>query len=158
MDAPGPDALELLRASSGLSIDEEGRFLHRGTPITHARTLEVLWRSLRPAPDARWEVAIGRERAYVEVPAGAPFAVRGVTAAPDGAPLLHLSDGSIQPLDPASLRLGPDGVLRCAVRRGPARFTRAGQVGLAPWLREDPGGAGDFSLFVNGRSWPIHAE
>jgi hypothetical protein len=154
---PAPDALELLRAASGLSIDEEGRFLHRGSPITHARTLEVLWRSLVRTADGRWEVAIGRERAYVEV-GGAPFAVRGVTPAPDGAPLLHLSDGSIQPLDPASLRLGSDGVLRCAVGRGPARFTRAGQVGLAPWLREDPGGAGAFSLLVNGRTWPIHAE
>ena len=64
----------------GLAIDEEGRFLHRGAPITHARTLEVLWRSLHPTPDGRWEVAIGRERGYVAV-SGAPFAIRGVSAA-----------------------------------------------------------------------------
>lgn len=157
MTGQDPDALELLRASSGLSIDEEGRFLHRGEPITHARTLEVLWRSLRPTGDGRWEVAIGRERGYVSLE-GAPFAIRGVSAGPDGAPVLHVSDGSVEPLDPASLRLAPDGVLRCAVARGPARFTRAGQVGLAPWLREDPAGSGTFALFVNDGSWPIHAE
>lgn len=160
-DAPvagqDPDALELLRASSGLSIDEEGRFLHRGEPITHARTLEVLWRSLRPTPDARWEVAIGRERGYVAI-VGAPFAIRGVTAAADGTPLLHVSDGSVEPLDPGSVRLAADGVLRCSVRRGPARFTRAGQLGLEPWLREAPAGSEKFALFVNDRSWPIHAE
>jgi len=61
------DALELLRSQSGLSIDDEGRFLHRGEPITHARTLEVLWRSLEPAPGGRWIVRIGRESAYVSV-------------------------------------------------------------------------------------------
>lgn len=158
VDDAGPDALELLRAASGLSIDEEGRFLHRGEPITHARTLEVLWRSLRPATDGRWEVAIGRERGYVAVPAGGPFAVRGVTAAPDGSPLLHLPGGEVEPLDPASLRVGADGVLRCTVRRGPARFTRAGQVGLAPWLREDPTGVEGFFLLVNGRRWPVHGQ
>lgn len=157
MTGPDPDALELLRASSGLSIDEEGRFLHRGEPITHARTLEVLWRSLHPTPAGRWEVAIGRERGYVAV-SGAPFAIRGVSAASDGAPVLHVSDGDVEPLDPGSLRLGQDGVLRCTVRRGPARFTRAGQVGLEPWLREGPAGSGTFILFVNDRSWPIHAE
>jgi hypothetical protein len=156
---PGQDpvALELLRASSGLSIDEEGQFLHRGAPITHARTLEVLWRSLHQTPDARWEVAIGRERAYVAI-AGAPFAIRGVSAAPDGSPLLHVSDGSVEALDPASVRLAPDGVLRCSVTRGPARFTRAGQVGLEPWLREDPAGSDSFALLVNHRSWPIDLE
>ncbi len=157
MTGPDPDALELLRASSGLSIDGEGQFLHRGAPITHARTLEVLWRSLRPTPDGRWEVAIGRERGYVAV-GDAPFAIRGVSATPGGAPLLHVSDGSVEPLDLASLRLAPDGVLRCAVRRGPARFTRAGQVGLEPWLREDPAGSGRFALYVNDRTWPIRAE
>ena len=79
----------------------------------------------------------------------------GAILAPAGVSEVVMKTG---PLDPASLRLGPDGVLRCAVPRGPARFTRAGQVGLAHWLREDPGGAEGFSLIVNGRSWPIHAE
>lgn len=156
MTGPDPTALDRLRATSGLSIDDEGRFLHRGEPITHARTLEVLWRSLRPLPGGGWEVAIGRERATVAV-ADAPYAVRGVTADPAGAPLLHLSDRSVETLDPATVRLAPDGVLRCTVKDGrPARFTRAGQVGVEPWLREDPPGSGRFTLLVNGARWPIH--
>lgn len=158
MTAPDEAALELLRARSGLAIDEEGRLLHRGEPITHRRTLEVLFGSLRRAADGRYEVAIGRERAFVDV-ADAPYAVRGITPHPAGAPLLHLSDGSIEPLDPATLRLGADGVLRCTVKGGHrARFTRAGQIALGLVLEEDPPGSDEYTLTVNGRRWPLVRE
>ena len=95
------DALELLRSRSGLSIDDEGRFLHLGEPITHARTLEVLWRSLARAPDGRWLVRVGRESAYVAVEE-TPYTVRGVANDASGAaPMLLLSDGTREVLDPA---------------------------------------------------------
>jgi uncharacterized protein len=150
--------LELLRARSGLAIDAEGHFLHRGEPITHARTLEVLWRSLSRREDGGYEVAIGRERARVEV-RDAPYAVRGLSGAVGGPPVLHLSDGSTEPLDPATLALGADGVLRCAVKGGHrARFTRAGQVALGFALEEDPAGSERYSLSVNGRRWPVARE
>jgi uncharacterized protein len=154
--APDEPTLALLRARSGLAIDAEGRFLHLGEPITHARTLEVLWRSLRRLPDGAYEVAIGRERARVEV-RDAPYAVRGVTSVGgEGPPVLHLSDGSTEPLDPATLLVGADGVLRCTVKGGHrARFTRAGHVALGLALEEDPPGSGSYALVVNGRRWPI---
>jgi uncharacterized protein len=157
---PAPDeaALELLRARSGLSIDGDGRFLHRGEPITHARTLEVLHRSLRRLGDGRYEVAIGRERAYVDVP-DAPYAVRGVTLVPDAPPALHLSDGTVEPLQPATLALGADGVLRCAVKGGHrARFTRAGHVSLGLALDEDPPGSDRYVLVVNGVRHAVRRE
>lgn len=156
MTAPD-EALELLRSRSGLSIDAEGRFLHRGEPITHARTLEVLWRSLERAPDGRYRVHIGRESAYVEI-AGAPYAVLGVLdAAPGTPPPLLLSDGSREPLDPATLSLGEDGVLRCSVKGGAhaARFSRAAQVALGLALEEDPPGSGRFHLRVGRSRWPV---
>jgi hypothetical protein len=152
------DALELLRSSSGLSIDAEGRFLHRGEPITHARTLEVLWGSLSRTADGRYEVAIGRERAYVTLEA-APYAVRGVLEVPGSAPLLLLSDGSREPLDPASLALGEDGVLRCTVKGGhAARFTRPAQVILGLALEEQPPGSGRYELEIAGARHPIRTE
>ena len=150
-------ALELLRSRSGLSIDSEGRFLHRGEPITHARTLEVLWRSLKRAGDGRYLVSIGRESAYVDV-ADAPYAVLGVLdAAPGEPPPLLLSDGSREPLDPATLSVGGDGVLRCSVKDGAhaARFSRAAQVALGLALHEDPPGSGRFHLRVGGSVWPV---
>ncbi len=150
------DALELLRSSSGLSIDDEGRFLHRGEPILHARTLEVLWRSLEPAAGGRWLVRIGRESAYVRV-AETPWIVRGVDAGDGTAlPILFVADGSREPLDPATLRLGVDGVLRCALSRSrAARLSRAAQIALGMVLEEDPPGSGSFVLAADGRRWRI---
>src|SRR5512142_2972085 len=93
-----PDALELLREQSGLSIDLEGRLCHRGEPITHERTLAVLWGSLERRADGRYLVHVGRESAYVRIE-DAPYGVRGVTFEGDR-PLLHLTDRSVEPLDP----------------------------------------------------------
>jgi hypothetical protein len=145
----------LSAAVSGLSIDEEGRMLHRGEPITHARTLEVLWGSLQRGVDGRYQVQVGRERATVEV-ADAPFGVCGVALEP-ASPCLHLTDGSAEPLDPSTLTLGRDGVLRCVVKGGHrARFLRPAQAALATLLEEPS--PGRYALRVGGRAWPIAPE
>lgn len=155
MPGPPQDPWELLRQDSGLSIDLDGRFRHRGDPITHARTLEVLWRSLRRAEDGRYLVRIGRETAYVRID-DAPYGVRGATVEPAG-PLLHLTDGSAEPLDPSTLRLGRDGVLRCTVKGAHrARFCRAAQASLGQLLEEPE--PGRYRLFLDGRYWPIPVE
>jgi hypothetical protein len=150
-----PAALELLRASSGLSIDDEGRFLHRGEPITHPRTLEVLWRSLERVPDGRWLVRIGRESAYVDA-GETPWRVRGLAERDGAPPLLLLAGGAQEPLDPSTVTLGRDGVVRCRLASGDhARFTRAGQLALAPYLDEDPPGTGHFHVTVGGARWKL---
>ncbi len=153
---PSEAALELLRSASGLAVDDEGRFLHRGEPVTHARTLEVLWRSLEPASGGRWLVRVGRESAYVSV-AETPWVVRGVELGDRSShPVLLLADGSREPLDPATLRLGEDGVLRCALSRGrPGRFGRAAQVALGMALDEDPPGSERFVLAVGDARFPV---
>jgi hypothetical protein len=152
----GPSDPPLLSAAaSGLSIDEEGRLLHRGEPITHARTLEVLWGSLTRAADGRYQVQVGRERAEVEV-GDAPFGVRAVTLEP-GTPRLHLTDGSVESLDPSTLSLGRDGVLRCVVKGGHrARFLRPAQAALGVCLEEPS--PGRFAVRVGGWAWPIAPE
>jgi len=149
------DPLEALRGESGLSIDADGRFRHRGETITHARTLEVLWGSLARRPDGRWQVQVGREVALVRVEA-APYGVRGLSPAPEGL-LLHLTDGSVEPLDPATVRLGRDGVFLCAVHGGhAARFHTSAQATLGAWLEEDLGGAP--ILRLGDACWPIPVE
>ena len=152
------DPLELLRVRSGLSIDAEGRFLHRGEPITHARTLAVLWASLEPTADGRWLVRIGRESGYVSVEI-APWVVRGVIDGPDGAPWLLLSDGTREPLDPRTLSIGADGVLRCEVKAGrPASFSRAAQIALGLALEEQPPGSGRYELPLGGVRHPVRTR
>jgi uncharacterized protein len=147
-------ALELLRERSGLSIDLEGRLCHRGEPITHARTLDVLWRSLERQPDGRYLVRVGRESGYVRIE-DAPYAVRGATIEGDRA-LLHLSDGTVEALAPGTLSVGADGVLRCRVKGDHrARFGRAAQVALGLALEEDPQAPSGYRLVLGGRAYPI---
>jgi uncharacterized protein len=157
MPALDAAALELLRQQSGLSIDLEGRLCHLGQPITHARTLEVLWASLARQADGRYLVRVGRESGYVHL-ADAPYGVRGVT--PDGERLLvHLGDGSVEPLDPSTLTVDGEGVLHCRVKGGHrARFGRSAQVELGLVLEEDPPGAGRFALHLGGRTFPVASE
>jgi uncharacterized protein len=152
---PDDDVLERLRSESGLSIDREGRFLHRGEPITHARTLAVLWSSLSRVPDGRYLVRIGRESGYVAIE-DAPYAVRGVADGRGGAPILLLSDGTTEPLDPATLAVDGEGVLRCVVKGAHgARFTRPAHLALGFALEEDPPGSAQYVLTVGGRRWPV---
>jgi len=152
-----PAALELLRERSGLSIDLDGRLCHQGEPITHARTLEVLWRSLERQADGRYLVRVGRESGYVRL-ADAPYGVRGVTFGGSGA-RLHLTDGSEEPLDPGTIALDREGVLHCSVKGGHrARFTRAAQLDLGFQVEEDPGAPGRYLLRLAGRAWPVAVE
>ncbi len=155
--APDAQALELLRQRSGLSIDDEGRLCHGGEPITHRRTLEVLWGSLRRAEDGRYLVSVGRESGYVAV-FDAPYGVRGVEL--EGRePAVHLTDGSVEALDPSTLSVDAAGVLHCIVKGSHrARFTRSAQIDLGLALEEDPQVPGRFVLEHGGRSYPIQVE
>jgi len=146
-------ALELLRERSGLSIDLEGRFLHRGQPILHARTLEVLWRSLERQPDGRYLVRIGRESGWVRLE-DSPYAVRGLRL--EGEPRLFLSDGSEEVLRPETLSVVADGVNQYLVKGDHrARFARSAQVVLGLALEEDPAAPGRYALALGGRRWPV---
>jgi uncharacterized protein len=150
-------ALELLREASGLSIDLEGCFLHRGEPVTHARTLEALWRSLARTESGRYLVRIGRESGYVRLE-DAPYAVRGLSLGP-AVETLFLSDGSQEPLRLDTLRVDREGVLHCLVKGDHrARFTRGAQVALGLLLEEDPEAPAGYSLVTAGRRWRLSAE
>ena len=142
--------------AAGLSIDDEGRFLVHGEPVTHERTLDVLWRGLAPGPDGTWQVRIGREVAPVAVP-GTPFVV--VAVAEEGGHLvLALAGGAREPLSPSTVRVGADGVLRVTLASGhEARLSRAAQIALGMRLAEDASAPGGFRLAVGGRSWPVGA-
>ncbi len=144
----------------GLGIDDEGRFLVNGEPVTHERTLEVLWRGLAPAAGGGWQVRIGRESAPVSVP-GTPFVVTAVSEEPDVAATLTLTlaGGVREPLQPATLRVGQDGVLRATLSSGhAARFSRSAQIALGMRLAEDPSAPGGFRLSLSGKDWPLGAE
>ena len=141
----------------GLSIDDEGRFLVNGEPVTHERTLDVLWRGLGPGPDGGWQVRVGRESAPVSVP-GTPYVVVAVSE-DGGRATLSLAGGVREPLLPETLRVGRDGVLRATLSSGhAARFSRSAQIALGMRLAEDPSAPGGFRLPLGGKDWPLGAE
>jgi len=136
--------LEKLREQSGLRLDKEGRFWHRGEEITHARTLAVLHQGIHRAPDGRWATRIGREWGYLEVEDAALF-VRRL----DGA-RAQLASGEWLPVE--SFASGADDALYARVGGERARLTRDAQLSLAPHLREEASG---FALDLDGRRYSI---
>jgi hypothetical protein len=116
----------------------------------------VLWGSLRRDPDGRYRVQVGRESAFVRVD-DAPYAVRGVVEDQGGTPWLVLSDGTRERLDPSTLAVGGDGVLRCTVKGDhAARFGRSAQVALGLLLEEWPEGSGRLAVTIGGVRYPVH--
>jgi len=144
---PGPPPLRPF----GLVLHHDGRFTHEGVPILHARLRRAFERAVRFLPDASearsepqpsegagppggaYVVQLGRFRGRIEVEEAA-FFVREYDAASGE---IALSDGTREPLDPATLRASPrDGALLCSVKRALApegllaRFLHAAQAQL----------------------------
>jgi len=142
-----PDLLRTLREQSGLRLDREGRFWHRGDLLEHARTLAALHRGLHRAEDGRWAVRIGPEWAYVDVEDAGRFVRRIEPRA--GTLRAQLATGEWVDVDPSTLASGAEDALYVRTSDGErARLTRAAQLSLADHLRED---AGAFFLDVGGR-------
>jgi hypothetical protein len=146
-----PEFLKKLREQSGLRLDREGRFWHRGDLLEHARTVAALHRGLHRAADGRWAVRIGPEWAYLDVEDAARF-VRRIEVR-DEKLRAQLADGEWIEVDPATLACGAEDALYVRTPDGErARLTRAAQLSLSDHLRDD-GGA--FSLELAGRRYRI---
>ena len=125
MSGAGPPPLRPM----GLVLHHDGRMSHEGVPLANRRLREAFDRSVRFLPEEGvFVVQLGRFRGQLEVEEAA-FFVRDFDAA-SGA--IRLSDGSSEPLDPATLQRSPrDGAVLCRVKRALApagllaRFTHA---------------------------------
>src|SRR5262245_21481626 len=139
-----PALLEKLREQSGLRLDREGRFWHRGEPIQHARTIAVLHQGIHRAPDGRWATRIGKEWGYLEVEDAALF-VRRIEGS-----LGQLASGAWAEIE--SLSIGADDALYARIGGERARLTRDAQLSLADALRQD----GDrYSIELAGTTYPV---
>jgi hypothetical protein len=146
-----PALLKKLREQSGLRLDREGNFWHRGDLLEHARTVAALHRGIHRAEDGRWAVRIGPEWAYLDVEDAARF-VRRIELCGHGL-RAQLAYGEWLDLDPAALASGADDALYARTPDGErARLTRAAQISLSDHLREE---GGNFSLEIAGHRYPI---
>ncbi len=129
---------------STIRLDAEGRFHHEGHLVEHPKLAEAFhtWIARHP-DDGRYILTNGYDWTYFIVD-DVPYFVRSVRDV-DGDAILVLSDGSEEPLDPATVRPGARGDLYLQVKRdakgGPfdAKLTRFAQTQLGPFLREEDG-------------------
>ncbi|HZW88802.1 MAG TPA: DUF1285 domain-containing protein [Myxococcaceae bacterium] len=122
------------REDSGLVLDRELNWIHDGERITHPKIIEAFNQGLVPTDDGRFQLRIGNDWAYVTVE-GAAYRVNAIDT-DDARVYLRLSDRTGEALDPATLRLGEDGVLTARVKgdRAEARFSRDAQFALGQLL------------------------
>jgi hypothetical protein len=135
--------LEQIRRS-GISVDREGRFIHEGAEVTHEGLKRALFRWLDrlPPPDGRYVLRLDERRfAYLEAVADTPLVARAARIDEEGAVQLALSDGSEEPLDPATLTVDDAGILRAWVRGGriEARLASSAAAALGDLLSEADG-------------------
>jgi uncharacterized protein len=141
---PDPAFLERLRRS-GIRVDREGEFIHEGQPVLHHGLRSALFRWLDRQDDGRYVLRLDAQRfAYLDVD-DTPLVVRALRADAGGGAgeiRLSLSDGSEEPLDPATLTIDEQGILRCWVRGGrlEARLATSAASALAERIIETPRG------------------
>jgi hypothetical protein len=137
--------LEQLRRS-GIRIDREGRFVHEGAEVHHEGLRRALFRWLDSEPDGRVVLRLDARRfAYVDVD-DTPLVAGAARQIGDGDGdgeriLLALSDGSEEALDPSTLTVDEEGVLRARVRAGKleARLATSAVAVLADRLSQEEG-------------------
>lgn len=126
---------------STLRLDREGRFWHDGARVEHPGMQRAFasWIDLHP-DDGRFILTNGWDWTYLTVE-DVPFFVKAVGI--DGASVsVTLSDGSVEPMDARSLRVGERDAVYLRVKGGrfEARFMPEAQTALAPLLIEGAGG------------------
>jgi hypothetical protein len=140
---------------SGIRLDGDGRFWHRGEPIVHPGMARAFasWIAKHP-DDGRFILTNGYDWSYFEVE-DVPLFVTAVHVRP-GALVLELFDGTEEPLDAHELWTGPRDALYTTVKgRGmKARFQPGAQLALMPFLAEGKE-AGRVDPSFEGARFPI---
>lgn len=143
---------------SGIRLDAEGRFWHRGELVAHPKMVRAFasWIATHP-DDGRFILTNGYDWSYFEVE-DVPLFVEALHVRP-GALVLELFDGTEEPLDPRALWTGRRDALYTFIQRRAmrARFQPAAQLALMPFLVEDEQ-SGRVELAFEGARYPIEAS
>jgi hypothetical protein len=117
--------------SHTIRFGRDGRWYADDEPIANPRIADLFARHVTRGEDGAWWLRIGDERAKIVVD-DTPYVVTRVDGDPVQGFRITLNDGSSEPLDPRSLRLGDADVLYCDVKSAAhrARFLRPAQSEL----------------------------
>ncbi len=134
-----------------LFLSRTGDFFQQGEEITHERTKELLHQSLIQTKNG-FLVRLGQEELDVVVE-DVPLFVRSFDAEKG---LLHLSNGTEEPLNPSSLTARTDHSFTCRTKNGwTAKFLSSAYYELAKLLEEKSDRQGSYVLRLHGRDYEI---
>jgi hypothetical protein len=137
-----------------IRLDPHGRWWHEGEPFQHKRLADLFSRSLHRTPGGTWVLQISGYTYPVTVEDTGRFVLAfDLPATPQDPITLHLSSGTSEPLDLATLRHDLRG-LTCLLRDPPlrARFAKPAYYALAEHITETPDG---FALRLHDALHPI---
>jgi uncharacterized protein len=130
--------------ASDIRIDIDGLWFYSGMEMSRRDIVRLFYRSLRKDESGRYLIEIGKQRYPVDVEDTAFVVwtldwIDGGDGSEECIRLL-LSDDSIEPLDPDTLRIRRDGIPYCSVKNGSfdARFSRSSYYRLAERVQYDP--------------------
>jgi hypothetical protein len=137
-------------SSGKIRFGKDGLWYSDDEVIPNRAIRRLFSRTLRILPDGRGRLELGEDRADVAIE-DTPWVVTSVDGDPEGGFSVVLNDETVEPLDPASLRIGAEHVLYCRVKGGAyeARFLRPAYYQLMRHVESGPGG--EYLLRVAGR-------
>ena len=135
--------------SGRIRFGKDGRWYCDGEVIPNKAICRLYARAMTVDDDGTARLQLGDDRAMVDVE-DTPWVVVQVEGEPRRGFEVLLNDETLEPLDPATLRIGPGNVLYCRVKGGrhEARFLRPAYYELA---RHADTEGGRFVLPVAGR-------
>ena len=138
-----------------ISFGKDGWWYANDERIENRRINLLFSQHLRKTEDGRYEIALGRDRASVEID-DTPYVVTDVTENPEHELTIQLNDKSEETLAPDTLYIGPENVLYCQVkgREYLARFLRPAYYQVAEYIQQDAK-TGAFVLSLQDTAYPI---
>jgi hypothetical protein len=143
-------------SSSEIRIDAEGIWLYRGAEMSRHDIIALFYQHLRQDAEGGYFIEIGNQRYAIDVEDTA-YVVWALTwtCREDGTKEyvhLLLSDGSVETLDPETLRIGANHIPYCRVKKQnfEARLSRAAYYKLMEHLQHDSSND-TFFLSLNGQ-------
>jgi hypothetical protein len=122
-----------------IRIDKEGNWYYRGAEMFRKDIVNMLYRRLTRDGTGRYLIEFENERSYPDVE-DTPFVIkaiyRSLSETGEDVIYLRMPDESMEKLDPATLRVGPDNSLYCTIAGTgfEARFSRAGYYQIAEFI------------------------
>jgi hypothetical protein len=138
-------------SSGKIKFGKDGLWYSDDEVIPNQAIRRLFSRTLIVTPEGRARLELGEDKADVIIE-DTPWVVTRVDGDASTGFRVTLNDETIEPLDPASLRIGADNVLYCRVKSGlhEARFLRPAYYELTRHAETDAGG--EAVLHVAGRT------